>query len=138
MDRKEVLAEVRGMFGEVPDFIRDLPDSVIGEFWSLMKNVEMSPSALSPKQKELIGLAVAATTHCKYCTYFHTEAAKLNGASKEEIDEAILMGRLTNLWSTYLNGSQIDFEKFKKQVDESLEHARKAAPVAEEEPAFTY
>ncbi len=31
--------------------------------------------------KELIGIAVSGATHCRYCAYFHTEAAKLFGAT---------------------------------------------------------
>ena len=48
---------------------------------------------------------------------FHTEAAKLNGATDEEIKEAIAMAAIVRHWSTMLNGSQVDFATFKQQTD---------------------
>ena len=47
------------------------------------------------KYKELIGLAVSGATRCRYCCYFHTEAARLFGATDEEITEAALIAKNT-------------------------------------------
>ncbi len=130
MDRNEVYREVEGMFGLVPEWIKSIPDAAIDEFWQLMKKVELSDStSIPPKYKELIGLAVASTLHCQYCTYFHTEAAKLNGATEDEVKEAILVGSLTNLFSTFLNGSQYDIDKFKEEVDKMVENVKEKMPV---------
>ncbi len=125
MNRQEVYREVEKMFGLVPDWIKEIPDTGIGDLWELMKKVELSDkTAIPPKYKELIGVAVAATLRCHYCSYFHTEAARLNGATEDEIREALLLGSLTNLFSTFLNGSQYDLEHFKKETDEMVEHVR--------------
>jgi AhpD family alkylhydroperoxidase len=127
MNRAEVLKEVEGLFGAAPDWLKGLPESVVGDLWGMFKGVELQKTAIPNKYKELIGLAVAATIKCKYCTLFHTEAAKANGATDGEIKEALLMGGATNLFSTWLNGSQYDFEKFKKETSMMLEGARKKA-----------
>ncbi len=130
MERREVYQEAEQIFGLVPDWIKGMPDSAIGEMWELMKKVQMSDkTAIPPKFKELIGLAVASSLHCRYCTYFHTEAAKLNGATDEEVKEAVLMGSLTTLFSTYLNGSQTDFEHFKQETDKAIKNVREKIPV---------
>ena len=34
-------------------------------------------------------------TRCRYCVYYHTEAARLSGATGEEINEAALMAKHT-------------------------------------------
>jgi len=129
MDRTEVYQEVERFFGIVPEWVKSLPETAIGELWELIKKVEISDStAIPPKYKELIGLAVAATLRCRYCIYFHTEAARANGATEDETKEAVLMGSLTNLFSTYLNGSQYDIEQFKRETDEMVEHAREKVP----------
>ncbi len=47
------------------------------------------PGALSRKTKELIAVAVAHVTQCPYCIQGHTRAAAREGASNEEIMEAI-------------------------------------------------
>jgi len=63
--------------------LKKLPDSTLELEWGLMKQSEMAPGAIPNKYRELIGLAVAAATRCKYCTLFHTEMAKPNGAMNE-------------------------------------------------------
>jgi AhpD family alkylhydroperoxidase len=81
--------------------------------------VQLNPkTALDGKTKGLMGLAVAAQIPCQYCIYFHTQAAKLDGASDKEIKEAVAMAAIVRHWSTMLNGSQIDLATFKQQADE--------------------
>jgi len=125
MNRTEVLKEAEGLFGFVPDWLKDFPDAVVGNLWEILGKVELGKTEIPNKYKELIGLAVAATIKCRYCTLFHTEAAKANGATNGEIKEALLMGGATNLFSAWLNGSQYDFEKFKRETLKMLEGARK-------------
>ena len=50
-----------------------------------MKKYSFSESKIPAKYRELIGLAIAASIKCPYCAYFHTQAAKMNGATDEEI-----------------------------------------------------
>jgi AhpD family alkylhydroperoxidase len=46
-------------------------------------------SALPKKTKQLIAVAVAHVTQCPYCIQGHTKAARREGATAEEIMEAI-------------------------------------------------
>ncbi len=46
-------------------------------------------SALTSKTKQLIAVAVAHVTQCPYCIRGHTALASQNGATEEEIMEAI-------------------------------------------------
>src|ERR1041384_4307147 len=98
------LAEIQNTFGFVPDFIKGVPDALLPAFWGSITGLEMSPATkLDGKTKELIGLGVAAQIPCEYCIYFHTEAAKLNGATDEEIKEAVAMAAITRMGSAILN-----------------------------------
>jgi AhpD family alkylhydroperoxidase len=45
--------------------------------------------ALTPKIKQIIAVAVAHVTQCPYCIKGHTKAALRQGASAEELMEAI-------------------------------------------------
>jgi len=45
--------------------------------------------ALSKKHKQLIAVAVAHVTQCPYCIRGHTEAAAKQGATDQEVMEAI-------------------------------------------------
>ena len=116
MKKAAALKEIEGMFKFAPDWIKAVPESAAGDIWGLLKDVQLQKTAIPNKYKELIGLAVAATIKCRYCIFFHTEAAKANGATDDEIKEAILMGGATNLFSTWINGTEYDFDKFKKET----------------------
>ena len=90
-------------------------------WWEQLKTFQLNPAtALSGKVKELIGLAVAAQIPCEYCVYFHTVAARLNGATQREITEAIAMAATTRHWSTMLNGQQPDEAAFRGELRQIL------------------
>ena len=53
--------------------------------------VRREDGAIPRKYRELIAIAVAATTQCPYCLEAHAKAAKAAGASREEVAEAALL-----------------------------------------------
>ncbi len=111
--------DIQATLGTVPDMFRTLPDVAVAGAWAEIKGVQLNPNtALNGKTKELMGLAVASQIPCQYCIYFHTIAAKANGASDEEIKEAVAMAAIVRHWSTMLNGSQVDLATFKQQTDD--------------------
>jgi AhpD family alkylhydroperoxidase len=67
---------------------------------------------------------VSGATRCKYCCYFHAEAARLFGASEDEITETALIAKNTMGWSTYLNTMQFDYDKFVREFDQIAAHVR--------------
>lgn len=118
-------AEIQKTFGFVPDFFKSVPETLLASWWSGLTTFQLSPATkLDGKTKELIGLAVSAQVPCEYCIYFHTEAARLNGASEEEIREAVGMASITRQGSTLLNGLQVDKAQFKKDVQRIVAGAR--------------
>ena len=72
---------------------RSVPDFLIESEWASFKAIELAETAIPNKYKELIGLAVSGATRCRYCAYFHAEAARLFGATEEEIAEAVAHGQ---------------------------------------------
>ena len=120
-DSTAAYRDIEATLGTVPTFFKLFPEEGIGGAWAEFKSVQLNPhSALSGKEKELIGLAVAAQIPCTYCIYFHTQAAKLNGASDAEIREAVGMAAITRHWSTVLNGMQVDQAQFRQETDAVL------------------
>lgn len=125
MEVKATYDDIKKTLGMVPTFLKEYPQDGIVGAWQDLKGLQLNPmTAIPPKYKELIGLAVAAQIPCKYCTYFHSNAAKLNNATNEELKEAIAMAAGTRRWSTFLNGTQVDEMSFKKEVDKMLEMAK--------------
>jgi AhpD family alkylhydroperoxidase len=119
-------ADIKNTVGFLPAFLNAVPDVALPGAWEEMKTLEMNPNTTLPgKIKELIGLAVAAQVPCKYCTYAHTQFAKLNGANDQEIGEAVVLAALTRHWSTFIQGEQTDYMKWKQDVASWGEHARK-------------
>ena len=126
-DAASAYKDIERTLGMVPTFLRRFPEEGVAAAWREMKSVQLNPATSLPgKTKELIGLAVASQIPCQYCIYFHTEAAKLNGATDAEIREAVAMGAITRHWSTVLNGSMIDEVEFRKEVDQIVRNAKKA------------
>ena len=125
MTRAEVERDIEATLGLVPMFLRDIPDYLIEGEWSSFKNLQLSDQTAIPnKYKEMIGLGVSAATRCRYCVYFHTEAARLFGATDEEINEACLVAKNTMAWSTFLNGMQYDYDEFRREFDRIADHVR--------------
>src|SRR5258708_9015591 len=93
--------DIEQTLGSVPTFFKMFPEAGIAGAWAEFKSVQLNPkTGLHRKTKELISLAVAAQVPCQYCIYFHTAAAKLNGATDGEIREAVAMAAVTLPWST--------------------------------------
>lgn len=125
MTREEVYKDVEATFGLVPTFLKLVPDATLELEWKLMKQVQLAEGAIPNKYRELIGLGVAAATKCKYCAFFHTEIARLFGATDEEIEEAVHYAKSSAGWSTYINGLQVDYEQFKSEILQVCENVRK-------------
>lgn len=120
--------DIQATLGSVPTMFKVFPESGIAGAWAEFKSLQLNPNtALNGKTKELIGLAVAAQIPCQYCIYFHTAAAKLNGATDQEIREAVAMSSIVRHWSTTLQGMQMDPATFKQETDAVLAHAAKMA-----------
>jgi AhpD family alkylhydroperoxidase len=118
MSSDAVFKDIEATLGFVPQFFRVIADTQLDSLWTTMKTFQMNPqTALDAKTKELIGLAVAAQIPCEYCVAFHTEAAKKNGASDQEVRESVGMAATIRLFSTELNGLQIDKTQFKADVN---------------------
>jgi AhpD family alkylhydroperoxidase len=122
MNRQQVYQDIEQKLGVVPTFFKHLPDNSLQLEWELMQRVQMDEGPIPNKYRELMGLAIAASTRCRYCAYFHTQMARLNGASDAEIEDAVHYAKSSAGWSAYLNGLQLDFEQFKREVNQAVEY----------------
>ena len=130
MSRAEVEADIRETLGLVLSLFNDVPDEILEHEWTVMKTFELGETHIPNKYKELIGIAVSGATRCRYCVYFHSEAARLFGATEEEITEAALMSKHTMGWSTYLNARDFDYGTFVAEVDQATAYVRSRAVTA--------
>jgi AhpD family alkylhydroperoxidase len=131
MTKKEVFQEIEKTLGLVPTFFKMVPDRSLELEWNLFKTLQLEESPIPNKYRELIGVAISAVTKCKYCSFFHTEVAKLFGASDEEIEDAVHYAKSSAGWSAYLNGLQLDYEQFKKELLQSVEYIKEMQPAVQ-------
>jgi AhpD family alkylhydroperoxidase len=120
--RTDVEAEMKEMLGVVPSFFDRIPEDYLDFEWELFKRLELGETRIPNKYKELMGIALHAETKCHYCTLFHTEAAKLFGATDEEIQEAVHYAKMSLGWSAYLNGIRQDYDQFADELARIGEH----------------
>lgn len=120
--RAQVEKEIRDTLGLVPGFFSRVPDDVFDSEWTLFKHYELDETLIPNKYKELMGVALHSETKCRYCTLFHTEAAKIFGATNEEIEEAVHYAKHSLGWSAYLNGIRVDYDEFEKELEKIGEH----------------
>ena len=124
-DRDGVDRDIEETLGLVPEFFRRVPDYLLPTEWASFKSLQLSDQTAIPnKYKELIGLAVSGATRCRYCCYFHTEAARMFGATEDQVTEAALIAKNTMGWSTYLNTLQFDYDQFVDEFDQVTAHVR--------------
>jgi AhpD family alkylhydroperoxidase len=116
MSREEIYENMEETLGLVPTFFKTVPDSTLEADWTAFKAIQLDEGAIPGKYRELIGLGLAAATKCRYCVLYHTEAAKMMGATDEEIQEALRFAGNSALWSTWVNGMQVDYEVFKDEL----------------------
>ena len=77
---KEWTAQLRGLRGGAPEVMKGFAG---------IAQAALAPKALDAKTKELIALAIAVAVRCDDCIAFHVKAALDQGASEEEVTEAL-------------------------------------------------
>jgi AhpD family alkylhydroperoxidase len=122
--KAEVHQEIIATFGRVPEWVSKLPEPALLGFWRIMSDFYLADTVIPTKYKELIGIAVSGATRCRYCALFHTEGARLQGATDAEIAEAAAMAGVTMMGSTFLNAQLIDYGQFKKETTEIVAWVR--------------
>jgi AhpD family alkylhydroperoxidase len=119
--------DIEATLGIAPGFFKAFPE--IAGAWEEFKSVQSSPEAALPvKMTALIGLAVASQIPCAYCVYFQTAAARANGATDDEVREAIAMASVTRHWSTVLNSMRVDLTTFKAETDRAMRLTAESNP----------
>ncbi|MFD3483348.1 carboxymuconolactone decarboxylase family protein [Streptomyces sp. NPDC058665] len=120
--RSEVESEIKETLGLVPHFLAQIPEDLLDAEWEIFKKIELGETLIPNKYKELMGIALHSETKCRYCTLFHTEAAKMFGATDEEIQEAVHYAKNSVGWSVYLNGTRQDYDAFAEELGQMKDY----------------
>lgn len=127
MDAKAAYKDIENSFGFVPDFLKAYPEAGIAGAWNEHKDLYMNrATALPVKIKDLIALGVSSQIPNQHNIYADTEAAKRNGATSQEINEAVAVASHVRHWSTVLNGLRQDEKAFEREVDQMINYIQKS------------
>lgn len=130
MRKQEIYQEIEQTLGLVPSMFKEVPESMLEHEWKLFREIQLEEGPIPLKYRELIGLAISGVTKCRYCTFYHTEVARLFGATDEEIEAAARYAKSSVGWSAYINGLQMDYDQFCGEVKQACEHVRSSQRIA--------
>lgn len=123
---EDALKDIEQTLSLVPDFMKGIPpDSLVRE-WPIFKKYVLGQSQVPEKYREFIGLGIAATMKCPYCQLFHLSAAKLRGATNEELAEVVYLSSFTARWSNIIHAQHYDYAKFRVEIEQIGAHLTKA------------
>lgn len=129
LEYDKTLDDISKAMGFVPGFFKGIPTDALPHMWPVFKKYELGTSLIPQKYREMIGLAVAATIKCPYCEMYHRSAAKIYGATDEELNEVALLTGNTLFWSAVLHTQKYDYDKFVKELESVAENIEKKARV---------
>lgn len=69
-------------------------------------------------------MALASTTRCEYCIFFHSELAKLHGATYAEIEDAMHFVKGKGGMDAYFQTLTFDVESSREEVKRAFENLR--------------
>jgi AhpD family alkylhydroperoxidase len=78
--------------------------------WDSVKQI-MAPGALDPLTKEMIYVAVSATTLCAYCIASHTAAARKAGMTDAMFAELLAVVGMANETNRLASGYQVEIDE---------------------------
>ena len=130
MTKQDVYREIEQAFGVVPSMFKEIPDAMLESEWKLFRQIQLEDGPIPQKYRELIGVAISGVTKCRYCAYYHTEVARLFGATDEEIEAATHYAKSSAGWSAYINGLQLDYDQFCNEVKQACSHVRSSQALA--------
>ena len=100
------------------DTRKRLAPEIHDAFQTFSKKV-FANGALSTKTKQLIAIAVAHVTQCPYCIRGHTKAAMREGATREELMEAIWVAAEMRAGGAYAH-SVLTLDEMEKAAPSSV------------------
>ncbi|MHB8586843.1 MAG: carboxymuconolactone decarboxylase family protein [Thermoplasmatota archaeon] len=130
---QDLRQDIEQTIGFVPTFALNLSPQGLRLWWTAFRDYEISDkTALPNKTKELIALGIGAQVPSELSVRFHTEFARLSGATEMEIQDAISMAGVARQQATVFYGAPVDmpaFEKELREISANLKtHIAKTAP----------
>jgi AhpD family alkylhydroperoxidase len=102
LDWNEYHRQLMASIDEMSRLSPEVVESYVG-----LSEAGQKKNLLGAKTRELIALAVAVTVRCDGCIAVHTDAAVRNGATREEIAEALGVAVTVNAGATLVYSTRV-------------------------------
>ena len=122
--------EIEAALGRVPSWMEGLAEPASDHSWGIFRDLTLGETELSPREKALIGVGVAASINCPYCVHFHKEEARLSDVTDEELEETITLAGATEYFSTVLHGNEVDLDGFVAETSEIVDYLKEQEATA--------
>lgn len=119
---EETRSDIAESLGMVPGYFDELNEQDLVNEWPNFKRYALEETEIPAKYKELIGLAIAANIKCPYCLSFHEAAAKMHGATDEELAEVGFLGSWTARYSALIHGQNYELSTFERELGQIATH----------------
>lgn len=126
----ETRAEIEEYLGRVPSWIDALPEPAADHSWKIVRDLQLGETELEQREKALIGLGAAAALQCPYCVHFHEAEAELEGATDEQVSEAVAVASGVRYFSTVLHGAEVDHEAFAEETADIVDYVEEQRAAA--------
>ncbi|ELY89215.1 alkylhydroperoxidase [Natrialba hulunbeirensis JCM 10989] len=130
MTTPDTQEEIEQTLGQVPSWMEHIAAPAGDHSWGLFRDLTLGETELSPREKGLIGVGVAAAISCPYCTHFHREEARLADVTESELEETVSLASLTRYFSTTLHGNEIDMDEFVAETADIVDHLKEQEAAA--------
>jgi AhpD family alkylhydroperoxidase len=121
IEYKDASPEVRAVYDDImatrkTDWINNFwkalahDPATLRRTWESIKQI-MAPGALDALTKEMLYLAVSATSQCAYCIASHTAAARQAGMTDEMFAELMAVVGMANETNRLASGYQVEIDE---------------------------
>lgn len=114
--------EMEAALGMVPSWMEHLAEPASDHSWGIFRDLTFGETELTPREKALVGVGVAAGINCPYCTHFHKAEARLADVTEDGIEEAVNLAGSTRYFSTVLHGNEVELDDFVAETAEIVEY----------------
>jgi AhpD family alkylhydroperoxidase len=121
VDYLETRNDIEKTFGSVPGFFDGVPRDMLVQMWPAVKTYVLGQTKIPAKYRELIGLGAAMALKCAPCETFHASAARMNGASDEELSEVKSIVGQVSYWTSVAQAMNYDMAGFMKEFQAMAE-----------------
>ena len=116
MSREDIYKDIKETLGGVGGFFDKMDDATLETVWETTKKTFLSDMSLGLKVNAMVALGAAYGMGCEYWIEFHTQTARLAGATDQNLEDVKTLAEFSAQFRAFLKSVFYDFDTWKKEV----------------------